>query len=167
MLLVDAKKIIDEKGEELINALEKEGIETFFATGEDAIKKHLHINDSDLKQLEHESYTHCQRNEWKEALECLECLVFFEPVNPHHLLRMGAVLMQLGKFQEAVRILAIASFVNQENPTPLLYMGNCFLELEQKKEAKEAFQECINLSKNQPNYAEVCTLANEGVIQAG
>ena len=167
MLLVNAQKVIEEKGEELANAVEKEGIETFFTTGEDAIKKHLHISDSDITQLVNESCDYCRRNEWDQALKCLECLVFFEPTNPHHLLRMGAVLMQLGNIQEATQVLATASCVNPENPIPYLYLGNCFLELQKKHEAREMFQECANLSKNQSEYAEVFVLANEGVAQTG
>lgn len=164
MRLEEAKEKIEKQGESIYHALKKEGIEQFFQEETNAIKKHLHLEQSDIDELVQESIWYCEHKDWKQAQEALGCLLFYEPLNTSHYLRLGAVLLQIGEFQKAADSLAFAAFLSQEDPTPYLYLGECFLELNDKEKAKDAFTECIALSGTDPHYKELVDLARDGII---
>lgn len=146
----------------LADSLRKEGVEGFF-NGPDCIKEHLKISALDIREFSDESIVYCKHKDWKQAIESLEWLIFLEPVNPSHFLRLGAVFLQIGNYGEALEILVQGSNLDSDNPEFFLYIGSCYLGLGEKDRAKESFKTALELSKGNSAYKEILLLAREGV----
>ncbi|MBS0628051.1 MAG: hypothetical protein JSS09_07565 [Verrucomicrobia bacterium] len=160
MLLSDLNIKFNEIMNTLVSSLQKEDTDAFFNSPE-CIKEHLNLKEEDIQELNHESANYCEQKEWQKAAEALSWLVFFEPINSSHFLRLGTVLMQTQQYKEAIAILKMGSLLDLKNPKFPLYIGGCHLELGEKDLAKQAFTESSELSKNNKEYKDVFLLSVE------
>lgn len=93
-----------------------------------------------------ENYIH--EEQWEKARECLESII--DSMTPPHvrvLHLFGRCLMHEKRFQDAIFIMKQAKFLSPFNPERLVDLGNVLLKVGQLKEARENFQEAMNLDR--------------------
>lgn len=146
----------------LFRSFADKGLEGFF-TSPDCVKEQLGISEGDIRGLEEEMVT-CYRTErWEEAKQALQWLLFCEPLNSAHTLRLGMVLYKTGHFSEAVKILCTGLVLDSENPAFYLYLGLCHKALEEREKAREMFTVCMEITKGDKEASSMYTLAQESL----
>lgn len=162
MLLAEVNQKMEVNLDKIMSDLNKVGFKKFFKQT-DAIKRHLRLKDSDIEALTKESYVLCQHRQWAQAIEAIIYLILCNPLHSFHYLRLGTVLLQMGKFEDAIQIFQMAHYLNTKDPRPLLYVGDCYLELDHPKEAKKAFACCLEIARAHPEHKEVYNLASQAL----
>ena len=162
MLLSDVENKIDGMMLDLINALEKEGVDRFF-NHPDTIKQHLKLTDQDIEELQRESVFYCENKDWEHAIPALQWLTFFEPLHANHFVRLGCALLLTEQYEPALNVLETSLDLDRENPETTLYIGNCLRKLGNNEHAKLFFQETIDLCHGKLQYKPILHLAQQAL----
>jgi type III secretion system low calcium response chaperone LcrH/SycD len=126
-----------------------------FIKGGHTLKGLKGISNKTMEAVYAIAYARYNSGKFDEAVKLFAFLGAFDPYKKKYWLGLAAARQMTKDYQGAIHAYSMAALVAPKDPRAPLYAADCYLILNNKKMAANALEAALEISKSQPEFADI------------